>query len=44
MLFLFLKGGDAYKDFETFKKGVIESLGGDHPLIKAYLNYKLLIT
>jgi hypothetical protein len=38
------KGGDLYKDLETFKKGVIESLGGDHPLIKAYLNYKLLIT
>ena len=32
------KGGDVYKDFEIFKKGVIESLGGDHPLIKAYFN------
>jgi len=32
------KGGDVYKDFEMFKKGVIESLGGDHPLIKAYFN------
>ena len=38
------KGGDLYKDLETFKKGIIESLGGDHPLVKAYLNYKLLIT
>jgi hypothetical protein len=38
------KGGDLYKDLETFKKGVIESLGGNHPLIRAYLNYKLLIT
>ena len=32
------KGGDIYKDFEIFKRGIIESLGGDHPLIKAYLN------
>jgi hypothetical protein len=39
-----LKGGDVYKDFEIFKKGVIESLGGDHPLIKAYFNSIIKLT
>jgi hypothetical protein len=32
------KGGDAYKDFELFKKQTMMALGGDHPLIKAYFN------
>jgi hypothetical protein len=32
------KGGDAYKDFESFKEKAIISLGPDHPLIKAYFN------
>lgn len=33
-----LKGGDIYKDFAEFKEKAIKALGGDHPLIKAYLN------
>ena len=38
------KGGDVYKDFEIFKRGVIESLGGNHPLIKAYFNSIIKLT
>lgn len=37
------KGGDVYKDFEEFKEKVIKDLGRDHPIIKAYLNYKLAL-
>jgi len=37
------KGGDLYKELETFKDKVIESLGNNHPLVKAYLNYKLAL-
>jgi hypothetical protein len=32
------KGGDLYKDFVEFKRKVISTLRGDHPLIKAYFN------
>jgi hypothetical protein len=35
------KGWNVFKDFELFKENVIKALGGNHPLIKAYFNYKL---
>jgi hypothetical protein len=38
------KGGDVYRDFETFKEKAIISLGGDHPLIKAYFNSIVKLT
>jgi hypothetical protein len=38
------KGGDAYKDFEIFKKNAMMALGGDHPLIKAYFNSMIKLT
>ena len=38
------KGGDVYKDFEIFKEKIMTALGGDHPLIKAYLNSMIKFT